>query len=136
MTTKSVSPQVSDTLYLNNKVSQYGHRVFAVFNRKPDEDSIYIGRGKGSILGNPFMTGSNKTLQDRKDNCIKYRNYLSDMIKTNSNPEMLAQIKALKDKNVVCFCSNGTSSVEDGAQYCHGHIILSASHYLCSLDEV
>lgn len=130
MTTKTVSPQITDTLYLNNKVAKYGHRVFAVFNRKPDDNNVYIGRGKGSILGNPFMTGSNKTLQDRKDNCIKYRNYLSDIIRTNSNPEMIAQIKALKDKNVVCFCSNGTDDVSKGAQYCHGHIMLSACDFL------
>ena len=130
MNTEIVSKEVLDTLYLNNLVSQYGTRVFAMFNRKPNVDNIYIGRGKGTILGNPFMTGSNKTLKDRKDNCIKYRNHLYTIIKTNSDPELIATIKNLKGKNVVCFCSNGTDSVSKGAQYCHGHIMLAACDYL------
>ena len=39
----------------------------------------------------------------------------------------------LHHKNVVCFCSNGTST-EDGARYCHGHILLAYAMAL-SLED-
>ena len=119
---------MNDVEYLDSLVSTYGHRVFAKYNAKDVNDVVYIGRP--SILGNPFMTMNNKTLQDRISNCIKFKLYLHDIIKTNSNPELITAVKELKGKNVVCWCSNGTSHIRDGARYCHGHIVLSACDYL------
>lgn len=118
------------TKYLDNLVTKYGSRVFSMRNKKPDSNHIYIGRGKGSILGNPFFTSDNKTLEDRVSNCIKYRTWISNIVVTNSNPSLIKQIKALNNKNVICWCSNGSCSTAEGAQYCHGHILLSLADYL------
>ena len=71
-----------------------------------------------------------KTLKDRIDNCIKFKFYLHEIIKTNSNPSLISAVRALKGKNVVCWCSNGTTSTSEGARYCHGFILLSACDYL------
>lgn len=118
--------------YLNTLVAKYGSRVFSMRNKKPDADNIYIGRGKGSILSNPFFTKDNKTLEDRINNCISYRRWIANVINTNSNPELIQQIKNLKGKNVICWCSNGTECVASGAKYCHGHIILAVCDHLNS----
>ena len=117
-----------DIEYLDRLVSDYGHRVFARYNANDPFNDVYIGRP--SILGNPFMTTDSKTLQDRIDNCIKFKFYLHDIIKNNSNPVLISAVKALKGKNVVCWCSNGTTHVSEGARYCHGHVLLSACDYL------
>lgn len=114
--------------YLDGLVSVYGDRVFAKYNAKNPELDVYIGRP--SILGNPFMVNDSKSLQDRIDSCIKFKLYLHAVIKTNSNPPLISAVKALKGKNVVCWCSNGTSNLTEGARYCHGHILLSACDYL------
>lgn len=114
--------------YLDSLVLRYGHRVFARYNAKDIPVNVYIGRP--SILGNPFATRDSKTLEDRIGNCIKYKFYLFDIIKTNSRPDIIQAIKDLKDKNVVCWCSNGKQSTTEGARYCHGHIMLSACDYL------
>lgn len=119
---------MTDLEYLDNVVRDYGHRVFARYNRDLDDDTIYIGRP--STLGNPYMTRDSKTLEDRISNCIKFRNNLFMIINSNSNPKLIEDIKNLTNKNVVCWCSNGTNHVKDGARYCHGHVLLYACEYL------
>ena len=119
---------MTDIEYLDSLVAGYGHRVFAKYNAKNPDIDIYIGRP--NILGNPFATNDSKTLDDRINNCVKFKYYLHDIIKTNSNPTLINAVRALKDKNVVCWCSNGTTHVSEGARYCHGHILLSACDYL------
>ena len=128
MQTTSWSYRMTDIEYLDSLVSAYGHRVFAKYNAKNPSLDVYIGRP--SILGKPFMTRNNKTLKDRIDNCVKFKFYLHDIIKTNSNPALINAVRALKGKNVVCWCSNGTTHVSEGARYCHGHILLSTCDYL------
>lgn len=39
-------------------------------------------------------------------------------------------VKALANKNLVCFCSNGTNNLELGAKYCHGHVLKAMAVYL------
>ena len=119
-----------DIEYLDSVVAKHGHRVFAMYNAKVSDTNVYIGRGRGSIMGNPFATNDSKTLQDRIDNCIAYRNHMFQVVRTNSDPQLIQAIKDLKGKNVICFCSNGTDSVSKGARYCHGHIILNICEYL------
>lgn len=119
---------MNDLDYLNMVVNDYGTRVFAKYNKEPDNNNIYIGRP--SVLGNPYMTGDSKTLQDRMDNCIKFRNNLFMIIRGGLNPELVEKVKNLKGKNVICWCSNGTNSVTGGARYCHGHVLLYACDYL------
>ena len=119
---------MTDLEYLDDIVNYYGHRVFAKYNKVVDKDNIYIGRP--SILGNPYMIRDSKTLEDRIDNCIKFRNNLFNIINTNSNPKFIEEVKNLANKNVICWCSNGTNSVARGARYCHGHVLLYACDYL------
>lgn len=114
-----------DIEYLDSVVAKHGHRVFAMYNAKVSDTNVYIGRGKGSILGNPFGKPNS-----RVENCIKYRNHMLQVVRTNSDPQLIQAIKDLKGKNVICFCSNGTDSVSKGARYCHGHIILNICEYL------
>lgn len=123
---------MTDVEYLDNLVATYGHRVFAKYNAKNPDIDVYIGRP--TILGNPFMSDDSKTLDDRINNCVKFKFYLFDIIKNNTNPHMLEAIRVLKNKNVVCWCSNGTTHVNEGARYCHGHILLSACDYLNGQD--
>lgn len=40
------------------------------------------------------------------------------------------QVIKLYNKNLVCFCSNGTNSLDTGARYCHSHILKAMSDYL------
>ena len=117
-----------DIDYLQMVLENYGQRVFSVKNKTPDDDNIYIGRP--TEFGNPYMTMQNKTLQDRMNNCIKFRNNLFAIINGNLNPGLVESIKKLVDKDVVCWCSNGTCSIDEGAQFCHGHILLYAADYL------
>lgn len=48
---------------------------------------------------------------------------LKDRIAKDS--EFRNAVADLHHKNVVCFCSNGTTSTKEGARYCHGHILLA-----------
>lgn len=109
--------------YLDHVLEQYGSRVFSL--RNAPSDAIYIGRGRGSIFGNPFPMNGEDT---REQVCLSYRKWLYQEIK--QNPEFAAQVKSLKDATVKCFCSNGTNSRTTGAKWCHGHILLSCANYL------
>ena len=93
-------------------------------------DVTYVGRG--TILGNPFKTLSNKTLESRMDNCLSYRQYASDRIKTDER--FREAVINLYGKTLTCYCSNGTTSIEDGAKYCHAHILVAATNYLHTLN--
>ena len=65
------------------------------FIKDPKEpNDVYIGRG--SKWGNPFIIGKDG---DRELVISKYAKYLV------SKPELMRDIKSLKDKNLVCFCS-------------------------------
>lgn len=119
---------MNDAEYLEHVLKQYGHRVYAKYNQPKEGKNVYVGRP--SLLGNPFQTAHNKTWEDRANNCISYRNHLFNILMNNLDPEMARQIKALDGCNVICWCSNGTTSTEDGARYCHGHTLLYACDYL------
>lgn len=109
--------------YLDNVLALHGNRVFSV--RNAPADAVYIGRGRGSIFGNPFPMHSEA---DREKVCIDYRNWLANKIKTDQ--AFREKVKALKGKNVACFCSNGKRLRKDGARWCHGHILIACSEFL------
>ena len=113
--------------YLMMALRKYGHHVFAKYNKKEDINNIYIGRG--SIFGNKFIP-KNKSIEERIKVCIQYRDYLLETIKEGNNEILIQSIKNLKDKNVICYCSNGTTHIETGAKFCHGHVIMNISDYL------
>lgn len=102
---------------------KYGQQVFSLKNAP--SDAIYIGRGKNFVFGNPFpMTGE----EDRARVCIEYRKWLGDKVKHDK--DFAEKVKSLHGKNVKCFCSNGTQTQDQGARWCHGHILLSCAEYL------
>ncbi len=80
---------------------------------KKEKYDVYIGRG--SIYGNPYTHIKNKEtkaefiVKDRKTAIEKYKEYLLN------SPELLKQIKTLKDKTLGCWCK---------PKSCHGDIII------------
>jgi len=74
------------------------------FIKEPKEaNDIYIGRG--SKWGNPFVIGRDGS---RELVIAKYKEYILN------KPELMEDIKSLKNKNLVCFCS---------PKACHGDVI-------------
>lgn len=112
-----------DNTYLDAVLAQYGHRVFSKWNAP--EGTVYIGRG--SMYGNPFPM-NDKSEQERERVCLAYREWLAKKIKDDQR--FRNAVKNLHDKNVACFCSNGKTSRQAGAKWCHGHILLACANYL------
>ena len=100
---------------LNKYLNLYGKQVWGKWNA-PKENSVYIGRG--SIFGNPYPM-KNKSDEERIKVILLYKKYLVKRIKEDCDY-----------KNLICFCSNGTNSLHNGAKYCHGHILKAMSDYL------
>lgn len=76
-----------------------------VVHCKKKHHDVYIGRGNGSIWGNPFVMGKDGT---RDEVIEKYRQWLL------SNPELLGRVKELKGKILGCWCS---------PKKCHGDVL-------------
>lgn len=114
-----------DDLYLDGLVSKYGSRVFSRRQVKEDADNIYIGRP--SCYGNPIYLSDINDVDLRIVKVLEYREHLFQRLSSDS--AFVEEIRKLKGKNVICYCSNGTTSVEEGARYCHGHVLLSAVDY-------
>ena len=70
---------------------------------KPTADDVYIGRP--SKWGNPFAIGKHG---DRAEVIRKYHNWIK------TQPTLLADVKSLKGKNLVCWCK---------PEACHGDIL-------------
>lgn len=84
-----------------------------VLNKYKDQigpDDVYIGRP--SPYGNPFKITKTTT---REEVIEKYREYVM------ANPGLLEEIRKLKGKNLVCFCS---------PKPCHGDVILELANKL------
>ena len=84
-----------------------------VLNKYKDQigpDDVYIGRP--SQYGNPFKITKDTT---RAEVIEKYREYVM------ANPGLLEEIRKLKGKNLVCFCS---------PKPCHGDVILELANKL------
>lgn len=76
-----------------------------VVHCKREPYDVYIGRGRGSIWGNPFVIGRDG---NRDEVIEKYRQYIL------SNPELLEQLESLRDKVLGCWCS---------PLACHGNVL-------------
>ena len=55
--------------YLDKLMAEHGTQVYSIYNVPKDIKAVYVGRG--TILGNPFKTLANKTLESRMDNLHK-----------------------------------------------------------------
>ena len=80
---------------------------FYALNKQIPEGAAYIGRGRGSIWGNPFEIGKDGT---REEVIAKYAVY------AYINHELMAKAREqLRGLNLVCFCA---------PKACHGDILL------------
>jgi len=83
-----------------------------VVNIYKESYDIYIGRGKGSEWGNPFLIGKDGT---REEVIAKYKLYLWQKIK--SGVVTKEKLISLDNKRLGCFCK---------PQACHGDVIAKA----------
>lgn len=81
-------------------------------NRRKEQEDVYIGRGHGSIWGNPFS--------HKNDTIAKYKVDTLDQSVDSfeewffKQPKLIAQIHKLKGKKLGCFCKPGR---------CHGDVL-------------
>ena len=85
-------------------------KVLNKYKDKIGPDDVYIGRP--SQYGNPFKIGQDGT---REEVIEKYRQYVE------AHPGLLEEIRKLKGKNLVCFCS---------PKPCHGEVLLEPANQL------
>ena len=119
--------------YLDELLVKYGHSVWNKWNAL--EDATYIGRG--SLYGNPIPLTDPKDPQERIDVILEFQRYLTRRLKEDSI--FAGAVMSLKGYDLKCYCSNGKSSLDEGARYCHGLVLLHAAdllHLHDSLSEV
>lgn len=119
--------------YLDNLLEKYCHLVWNKWNAP--EDATYIGRG--SLYGNPIPLKDPKDPQERIEVILMFQRYLARRLK--KDPIFTGAVMSLKGHDLKCYCSNGKSSLDDGARYCHGLILLHAAdllHLHDTLSEV
>lgn len=87
-----------------------------------DPDNIYIGRAEivfidgrrfpksSSNFANPFKIGKDGT---RDEVIQKYKNYITEKIKTNNSLKL--ELVNMKNKNLGCWCA---------PERCHGYVLL------------
>jgi len=84
---------------------------FYALNKHIPEGAVYIGRGRGSIWGNPFAIGEHGTREEVID---KYREW------AYSEPELIRTARVLlAGKDLVCFCA---------PKACHGDILIQIAN--------
>lgn len=85
-------------------------RVVNMHHKVPYD--VYIGRGRGSIWGNPFShMGSTKAefkTETREEAVEAYRQWIA------KQPHLLARLHELKGKTLACWCAPAA---------CHGHVL-------------
>ena len=69
---------------------------------------IFIGRGRVSVLGNPFKIGRDGNRQEVVE---MFKSYFYERLKRD--PEYKAVVLSLRDKVIGCFCK---------PRLCHGDI--------------
>ena len=116
--------------YLNELLSKYGHLVWNKWNAP--EDAIYIGRG--SLYGNPIPLTNPKDPQERIDVILEFQKYLTRRLK--EDVIFAGAVMSLKGRDLKCYCSNGRSSLDEGARYCHALILLHAADLLHLRDTL
>lgn len=116
--------------YLDELLAKHGHLVWNKWNAP--EDSAYIGRG--SLYGNPIRLTNPKDLQERIEVILEFQRYLTRRLQ--EDPIFAGAVKSLKGRDLKCYCSNGKSSLDEGARYCHGLILLHAADLLHLHDSL
>ena len=116
--------------YLDELLTKYGHLVWNKWNAPTD--AIYIGRG--SLYGNPIPLTDPKDPQERIGVILQFQRYLTRRLK--EDPIFAGAVMSLKGRDLKCYCSNGKSSIDEGARYCHGLILLHAADLLHTHDTL
>ena len=119
--------------HLDELLTKYGHLVWNKWNAP--ENSTYIGRG--SLYGNPIPLTNPKDPQERIEVILEFQRYLTQRLKEDSI--FAGAVMSLKGHDLKCYCSNGKSSLDEGARYCHGLVLLHAAdllHLHDTLSEV
>lgn len=109
---------------LDELLEKYGHRVWNKWNAP--EYSVYIGRG--SLYGNPIPLLDPKNETERIECILEFTEYLGRRIQ--AEPAFAGAVMSLRNQNLKCYCSNGKTSKDDGARYCHGLVLLYAADLL------
>lgn len=112
---------------LDDWVHKYGHLVHHV-KKYQGTNGIYIGRP--SLFRNRFthldldkVTGDDIVkVETRELAVIKWH---QDWLNTLRDDPVfnIGKLRELKGKDLLCWCSNGTNSLAEGAKYCHGHAL-------------
>lgn len=116
--------------YLDELLNKYGHLVWNKWNAPTD--AIYVGRG--SLYGNPIPLTNPKDPQERIKVILEFQRYLTRRIKDDAI--FAGAVMSLKGQDLKCYCSNGKSSLDEGARYCHGLILLHAADLLHQHDTL
>ncbi len=116
--------------YLDELLSKHGHLVWNKWNAP--EDAIYIGRG--SLYGNPIPLTDPKDPLERIEVILEFQRYLIRRLQDDAI--FAGAVMSLKDHDLKCYCSNGKSSIDEGARYCHGLTLLHAADLLHLHDSL
>ena len=116
--------------YLDELLVKYGHLVWNKWNAP--EDATYIGRG--SLYGNPIPLTDPKDSQERIEVILEFQRYLTRRLQDDAI--FAGAVMSLKGRDLACYCSNGKSSLDEGARYCHRLILLHAADLLHSHDTL
>ena len=116
--------------YLDELLAKYGHLVWNKWNAPPN--AIYIGRG--SLYGNPIPLTNPKDQNERIEVILQFQRYLTHRLKEDAI--FAGAVKLLKCQDLKCYCSNGKSSLDEGARHCHGLILLHAADLMHQHDTL
>jgi hypothetical protein len=78
--------------------------------RRSTPDRVYIGRGRGSKWGNPFVIGRHGS---RDEVIAKYRAWVVQQ------PHLMAALHELRGKDLVCWCA---------PEPCHGDVLVEPAN--------
>lgn len=90
-----------------------------VVHCKKESYDVYIGRGRGSVWGNPFRIGANAD-GDRDEVIEKYTEWI---VRGEGRP-LLRRLGELEGKTLGCWCAGHGGLTADDELICHGQILL------------
>ena len=95
-------------------LDEFTNDTVVVHVKEPHD--IYIGRGHGSVWGNPYTHIKDKTTKaqyitkTREDAISKYREWILQQ------PQLLSRLDELRGKRLACWCKPNKS--------CHGDVLI------------
>lgn len=112
---------------LDEWVQKYGHLVHHVKKYQGD-NGFYIGRP--SFFRNRFthlpldkVTGDDIVKVETRELAVINSHHEWNTRMRDDPVFTISKLRELKGKVYLCWCSNGTNSLAEGAKYCHGHAL-------------